>query len=156
MIFQEPMTSLNPIMTVGEQLSEAILNHRRVSRREARAEAISLLNKVRIPAAASRRITAERPDSAAPKASTGACVRRDSARAQEAATNMKITAQDLLDLKIIDGIIAEKVGGAHRNKTAVIEATGLQIGSALEELSAEGLDLRAQRREKFLSIGRNL
>ncbi|RAH97381.1 glutathione ABC transporter ATP-binding protein GsiA [Acuticoccus sediminis] len=54
MIFQEPMTSLNPIMTVGEQLSEAILNHRRVSRREARAEAISLLNKVRIPAAASR------------------------------------------------------------------------------------------------------
>ncbi|MCB1427021.1 MAG: acetyl-CoA carboxylase carboxyltransferase subunit alpha [Zhengella sp.] len=80
----------------------------------------------------------------------------DSTRARDAATGMKITAQDLLDLKIIDGIIAEKVGGAHRNRASVIEAAGRQIGSALEELSAEGLDLRRARREKFLAIGRSL
>ena len=54
MIFQEPMTSLNPIMTVGEQLSEPLLRHRGIGRAEARREAIALLEKVRIPGAASR------------------------------------------------------------------------------------------------------
>ncbi|MFP1631095.1 acetyl-CoA carboxylase carboxyltransferase subunit alpha [Zhengella sp. ZM62] len=80
----------------------------------------------------------------------------DSTRARDAATGMKITAQDLLELRIIDGIIPEHVGGAHRNASKVIAAAGQQIGKALDELSADGLDLRAERRQKFLAIGRNL
>lgn len=54
MIFQEPMTSLNPVLTVGFQISEALTAHRGLSRPEARAEAIRLLERVRIPAAESR------------------------------------------------------------------------------------------------------
>jgi peptide/nickel transport system ATP-binding protein len=54
MIFQEPMTSLNPIFTVGQQIAEAITCHSDMSLREARAEAVRLLEKVRIPHAASR------------------------------------------------------------------------------------------------------
>ncbi|MCC7284028.1 MAG: ABC transporter ATP-binding protein [Acetobacteraceae bacterium] len=54
MIFQEPMTSLNPAFTVGDQISEAILRHRPVSRAEARAQAIAMLDRVRIPAPALR------------------------------------------------------------------------------------------------------
>ena len=80
----------------------------------------------------------------------------DSTRARDAATGMKITAQDLLELGIIDGIIPEHVGGAHRNTSRVIAAAGQQIGKALDELSADGLDLRAERRQKFLAIGRTL
>jgi oligopeptide/dipeptide ABC transporter ATP-binding protein len=49
MIFQEPMTSLNPAFTVGDQISEGILRHRHVSREEARRQAIDLLRRVRIP-----------------------------------------------------------------------------------------------------------
>jgi acetyl-CoA carboxylase carboxyl transferase subunit alpha len=79
---------------------------------------------------------------------------RDSTRAKDAATNMKITAQDLLDLKIIDGIIAEPVGGAHREPQAAIEATGSQIAAAFEDLKAVNEDYREHRREKYLSIGR--
>jgi oligopeptide/dipeptide ABC transporter ATP-binding protein len=54
MIFQEPMTSLNPVFTVGSQIMEAILVHERVSQEEARARAIEMLRKVRIPAAEAR------------------------------------------------------------------------------------------------------
>ncbi|RKQ72480.1 ABC transporter ATP-binding protein [Oceanibaculum indicum] len=54
MIFQEPMTSLNPAYTIGNQLEEALLRHRKVSRKEARDRAIHLLEKVGITAAASR------------------------------------------------------------------------------------------------------
>ncbi|WP_112805504.1 ABC transporter ATP-binding protein [Ensifer sp.] len=54
MIFQEPMTSLNPLFTIGDQISEALLCHRPMSKAEARAETIRLLDKVRIPSAASR------------------------------------------------------------------------------------------------------
>jgi len=54
MIFQEPMTSLNPAYTIGNQLEEALLRHRRVSRRDARDRAVMLLEKVGITAAASR------------------------------------------------------------------------------------------------------
>jgi peptide/nickel transport system ATP-binding protein len=49
MIFQEPMTSLNPAFTVGDQISEAILRHRRVAPAEARAQAVEMLRRVRIP-----------------------------------------------------------------------------------------------------------
>lgn len=54
MIFQEPMTSLNPAFTIGDQISEAVLCHSEISQAEARAETIRLLEKVRMPAAASR------------------------------------------------------------------------------------------------------
>ena len=54
MIFQEPMTSLNPIFPIGKQIAEAITCHRSLSRSEARAEVTRLLEKVRIPNAKGR------------------------------------------------------------------------------------------------------
>ena len=54
MIFQEPMTSLNPVLTVGFQISEALVLHRGMSRPQAEAEAVRLLDKVRIPGAGAR------------------------------------------------------------------------------------------------------
>ncbi|MER8504983.1 ABC transporter ATP-binding protein [Mesorhizobium sp. M1142] len=54
MIFQEPMTSLNPVLTIGFQIAEALILHRGISRSEAEAETIRLLDKVRIPAAKAR------------------------------------------------------------------------------------------------------
>ena len=54
MIFQEPMTSLNPCYTVGNQMEEMLLRHRKASRREARDRAVQLLEKVGMTAAASR------------------------------------------------------------------------------------------------------
>jgi acetyl-CoA carboxylase carboxyl transferase subunit alpha len=79
----------------------------------------------------------------------------DTTKAQEAATNMKITAEDLIRFGVIDEIIAEPVGGAHRDPTAAIAATGEAIAAGLKALS--GLDsgaIRRHRREKFLNIGR--
>jgi len=82
---------------------------------------------------------------------------RDSTRAREAATNMKITAEDLKSLGIIDGIISEPVGGAHRDPDAVIERTGTVIADALKEMSGRnGEQLRSDRRQKYLNIGRHL
>lgn len=82
---------------------------------------------------------------------------RDSTRAKEAATNMKITADDLKSLGVIDGIISEPVGGAHRDPNAVISSAGETIATALAELSSRsGEQLRSDRRQKFLNIGRNL
>ncbi|HBF29445.1 acetyl-CoA carboxylase carboxyltransferase subunit alpha [Rhizobium sp.] len=82
---------------------------------------------------------------------------RDSTRAKEAATNMKITASDLKGLGIIDDIIAEPIGGAHRNHEAVIDRTGDTIAGALAEMAGQsGAELRGARRQKFLDIGRNL
>lgn len=82
---------------------------------------------------------------------------RDSARAQDAATAMKITASDLLGLKIIDGIVEEPLGGAHRNPEDVIERTGGVIAGALRGLaSLDRQEVAAQRREKLLAIGRTI
>jgi acetyl-CoA carboxylase carboxyl transferase subunit alpha len=82
---------------------------------------------------------------------------RDTAKAQEAATNMKITAEDLTRFGVIDAIVPEPVGGAHRDPAAAIAATGDAIATALAELA--GLDretVRRQRRDKFLAIGRSM
>ena len=49
MIFQEPMTSLNPVFTIGDQIVEALLLHRKVSRQEAREQAMDMLRRVKIP-----------------------------------------------------------------------------------------------------------
>jgi acetyl-CoA carboxylase carboxyl transferase subunit alpha len=82
---------------------------------------------------------------------------RDSSRAQDAATNMKITAQDLLKLGVIDAVIPEPTGGAHREPQAAIAAAGDAIEGALTDLGNMGPDeLRDHRAEKFLSIGRKL
>ncbi|BCH21951.1 acetyl-coenzyme A carboxylase carboxyl transferase subunit alpha [Mesorhizobium sp. L-8-10] len=80
----------------------------------------------------------------------------DSTRAKDAATSMKITAQDLLELKVIDGIIAEPLGGAHRAPEKVIAATGDQIARTLHDFAGSNSDFREQRREKYLAIGRSL
>jgi acetyl-CoA carboxylase carboxyl transferase subunit alpha len=82
---------------------------------------------------------------------------RDAAKAQEAAMNMKITAQDLLRFGVIDEIVKEPVGGAHRDPAAIIAATGDAIASAFDDLRNLDRDsVRSQRRQKFLDIGRKL
>lgn len=80
----------------------------------------------------------------------------DSTRAKDAATNMKITAQDLLDMKVIDAIIPEPLGGAHRDAEAVLKAAGERIALAMSELRQSNIDYREHRRDKFLAIGRGL
>ena len=82
---------------------------------------------------------------------------RDSARKQDAAQNMKITAQDLLKFGIIDSIVPEPPGGAHRDQQTAIAATGLAIGRALDafgNMSSE--EIISARAEKFLAIGRKI
>jgi acetyl-CoA carboxylase carboxyl transferase subunit alpha len=82
---------------------------------------------------------------------------RDSTRAKDAATNMKITAEDILRLGVADTIIAEPTGGAHRDPQMMFQATRQEIRKVLAELSEKsGKQLRKERREKFLAIGRNL
>jgi acetyl-CoA carboxylase carboxyl transferase subunit alpha len=82
---------------------------------------------------------------------------RDSSRAQDAATNMKITAQDLLKFGIIDAIIQEPLGGAHRDPDAAIAATGRAIAGALDQMGNMSRDqVREARAAKFLSIGRKI
>jgi len=80
---------------------------------------------------------------------------RDTAKAQEAATNMKITAQDMVRFGVIDTVVPEPTGGAHRDMQAAIAATGDAIHIALTELRPlDGDAVRRRRREKFLSMGR--
>jgi acetyl-CoA carboxylase carboxyl transferase subunit alpha len=82
---------------------------------------------------------------------------RDPVRAQDAATAMKITATDLMNLKIVDGIVEEPLGGAHRDPEKVIDRAGEVIASALKELAGLGRDdILKLRREKFLAIGRSI
>src|SRR6187401_3754610 len=81
----------------------------------------------------------------------------DTARAQDAATNMKITAEDLMRFGVIDQIVTEPVGGAHRDPEGAIEATGRAIAEALTSLgNLDRTEVRRQRREKFLAIGRTI
>jgi acetyl-CoA carboxylase carboxyl transferase subunit alpha len=82
---------------------------------------------------------------------------RDSSRAQDAATTMKITAQDLLRLGVIDVIVSEPSGGAHRAPQEAIATAGREIERALNDMSGLSAQaLRAARAEKFLAIGRKL
>ena len=82
---------------------------------------------------------------------------RDATRAKDAATAMHITAQDLYKLKIIDGIIPEPLGGAHRGKKEAIEATGNVIEAALKNMAGkDGETLKRERWDKYLEIGRSL
>src|SRR4051812_26393036 len=82
---------------------------------------------------------------------------RDGTKAQEAATSMKITAQDMLRFGVIDSILKEPSGGAHRDPAAMITDTGDAIEQALNDLRNLDRDMiRQQRRQKFLDIGRKL
>ncbi|ABQ31387.1 MULTISPECIES: acetyl-CoA carboxylase carboxyltransferase subunit alpha [Acidiphilium] len=81
----------------------------------------------------------------------------DRANAAQAAEAMKITAQDLKRLGIIDRIVPEPLGGAHRDPQAAITALGAAIAETLPGLAALAPEaLRAKRREKFLAIGQTL
>jgi acetyl-CoA carboxylase carboxyl transferase subunit alpha len=81
----------------------------------------------------------------------------DSSRAQDAATSMRITAPDLVRFGIIDGVIPEPTGGAHRDPTAAIASAGEAIAAAFSALKSLDRDtVRRQRREKFLNMGRTL
>ncbi len=82
---------------------------------------------------------------------------RDAAKAEAAAGAMKITAQDLVKLGIIDKIIKEPLGGAHRSPEKTIKSVGTAIVSALKDLQSMDSKSRIERRrEKFLAIGRDL
>ncbi len=80
----------------------------------------------------------------------------DSSRAKDAATNMKITAQDLQEFGIIDDIVPEPLGGAHRDPKRTIADTGDALASAISEFDRmTGDEIRAGRRRKYLAIGEN-
>ncbi len=82
---------------------------------------------------------------------------RDAAKAEDAAMTMKITAQDLLKFGIVDSVIPEPIGGAHRDPAAAIAAVGDAIQIALQSLLSLSHDeIRNTRAEKFLAIGRAL
>lgn len=80
---------------------------------------------------------------------------RSAAHAEDAATALKLTAQDLYGLKLIDGIIAEPLGGAHRDHTATTKAVGDQIEKSLNELTPwDSEKLIKRRAQKYLAMGR--
>ena len=82
---------------------------------------------------------------------------RDPTRAQDAATALKITADDLKRFGIIDAMVPEPVGGAHRDPEATVAAVGDAIERSLTELdNLDPAEARRSRREKFLAIGRTL
>jgi acetyl-CoA carboxylase carboxyl transferase subunit alpha len=80
---------------------------------------------------------------------------RDAAQAATAAEALRLTAEDLRKLALVDAVIAEPLGGAHRDPAAMLAAVSRQISDSLEPLLAlDGATLRARRREKFLEMGR--
>jgi acetyl-CoA carboxylase carboxyl transferase subunit alpha len=80
---------------------------------------------------------------------------RDTAKAQDAATGMKITAEDMTRLGVIDGIIREPMGGAHRDPKASIQAVGTAVADAFAALhNMDREAIRRDRQNKFLAIGR--
>jgi acetyl-CoA carboxylase carboxyl transferase subunit alpha len=82
---------------------------------------------------------------------------RDPARAIDAATSMKITAPDLKAMGIVDVVVPEPVGGAHRDPALTFRRTRDAVSKALGEFTEMSADaVRRQRQEKFLEIGRNL
>ena len=81
---------------------------------------------------------------------------REAAQAPAAADALKLTASDLLGMRIIDGIVAEPLGGAHRDPAETVAAVGAAIWTALLPLlPLDPAALRTNRREKFLAIGRD-
>jgi acetyl-CoA carboxylase carboxyl transferase subunit alpha len=82
---------------------------------------------------------------------------RDAAHTATAAEALRLTAEDLRHLHLIDEVIAEPLGGAHRDPATAIQAVGSAVDIALKGLLAmDGATLRARRREKFLEMGREV
>jgi len=82
---------------------------------------------------------------------------RDGEYAKEAATALKLTAQDLKELKLVDEIIGEPVGGAHRNKEETIQSVADQIEKGFNQLVPwEKSEIKQSRRRKFLKYGRDI
>ena len=82
---------------------------------------------------------------------------RDSNKKEEAATAMKITAQDLIQLGVIDTIIPEPIGGAHRDPERIVRLAGEMIAKSLAEYDAmSGDEIRRHRHDRFLKIGRQI
>ena len=80
---------------------------------------------------------------------------RDSTNAPQAADALKLTAEDLRKLALVDAVVPEPLGGAHRNPEAMLEAVRRQVWDSLQPLlELDGATLRARRREKFLEMGR--
>ena len=81
---------------------------------------------------------------------------RDAAQAATAAEALKLTADDLRKLGLVDVVVPEPLGGAHRDAATVITALGDKIETLLTPLLAlDGATLRARRRDKFLEMGRS-
>jgi acetyl-CoA carboxylase carboxyl transferase subunit alpha len=79
---------------------------------------------------------------------------RTNTAAAEAAAALRLTAQDLKDLGVIDRVVAEPIGGAHRDRAEVMKAVGNAIEDSLDELRGlDGSALRLKRRDKFLEMG---
>lgn len=79
---------------------------------------------------------------------------RDATQASLAAEALRLTAEDLLRLKLVDQVVPEPLGGAHRDKEATLRTVGIALQAALRELKGQdGATLRARRREKFLAMG---
>ena len=80
---------------------------------------------------------------------------RSAEQSKDAAEALKLTAEDLKSLGIIDEIVPEPLGGAHRAKAEVIEKLGDTLEAALGRFAnMDGAEIRRQRREKFLDMGR--
>jgi acetyl-CoA carboxylase carboxyl transferase subunit alpha len=80
---------------------------------------------------------------------------RTAEKASDAATAMRVTAQQLLELQVIDAIVPEPVGGAHRDPAAAIAVLKSAILAQMDDLGTRTPDARRQaREEKFLAIGR--
>ena len=81
---------------------------------------------------------------------------RDTDQAQAAAAALKLTSEDLLALGVIDEVVAEPLGGAHRLPEEAISSLGDALQNALKELvTVDGGTLRARRREKYMEMGKN-
>ncbi len=79
---------------------------------------------------------------------------RSADQAQEAAEALKLTAQDLIKLGVVDEIVPEPLGGAHRDKQVTIEAVGDKLEAALRKLRGANGTIRSERRDKFLDMGK--
>jgi acetyl-CoA carboxylase carboxyl transferase subunit alpha len=80
---------------------------------------------------------------------------KDSAPAPAAAEALRLTAEDLKRLRLIDEVVAEPLGGAHRAPDEAVAAVGTAIQAALLPLAGlDGATLRSRRRQKFLEMGR--
>ena len=79
---------------------------------------------------------------------------KDAEKMREAAEALRLTAQNLKELGVCDKVIAEPIGGAHRDKTTAINAVGAAIAEMLAEMDGKkGKDIRDNRRKKYLGLG---